>query len=724
MFTRIRSISLIWKLLIPFLCFSFVGTTTLVIIGLTSQQALIKQEEQKEIQRFYRLFLTLIDQKQGQALSMATIIAGNPGVQKSLSDKDRGGLIKLCLPLYKDLKRDFCIKQFHFHIPPGKSFLRLHHLKEFGELISYRKGVMDAMKTGKGVSGLEWGLTGLGIRGVVPAYYNGLLAGSVEIGFPFGKPFLADLKRNWGADFTVYEKRGEDVYKCLATTLEKQTEFFPNMYLAGSTNETPVILIAPDEYPDKSILLGPVKDYFGEVVGLVKIDVDRSVITERLADTRNLMVLVGLAGLFLSFLLTWAVASLFIRPIKEIVTEAQDIAGGKREVRLDSRPMDEMGELAHSLNIMLDVLRERRVQLEEYAKTLELRVRERTADLVASEEKYRELVENLPLIVYRLLDDGTTEFINPYFTQKLGYTADEVVGDRNFWREQIVGHGDAREGEDGREFRVERVVRSKQGDLLTFIDQGTPRKDEQGKMGWIDGIMMDITELKRLQERALRTEEIRVSGEISARFAHEIRNPLATAGGFARRLCDALPEDDPNRKIANIIVEEVARLEAILRITLASIEPFTLSDMEVDMNHLLGSLLDELDGPIKEKGIDLIVSLPSSGSHIRGDEGLLNKAFGALLKHAIITLPEGERLFLSMSDMQNHLMITIRHRAEAISEDDLDQFFFPRLTSRPGSAVLDLPLSKVIIHRHGGKIDVVSEGENMIVLRIELPIFL
>jgi PAS domain S-box-containing protein len=721
---KIRSISLIWKLLIPFLCLSFIGTTTLVAIGLNSQQELIKQEERKEIERFYRLFLKLMDQKQEQALSMATIIAGNLEVQKLLSDKNRSGLMELCLPLYKDLKKDFGIGQFHFHVPPGKSFLRLHFLEEFGEMISYRKGIMDAMKRGKGIGGLEWGITGLGIRGVVPVFCHGLLAGSVEIGFPFGEQFLSDLKQAWGPDFTMYEKRGEDVYKLLVTTLGKEPEFFPDKYLNGSTNDTPVILIAPTKYPDKSILLGPVKDYFETVVALVKIDVDRSAITKRLVETRNLMILVGFAGLFLSFLLTWVVATLFVRPIKEIVKEAHMIAEGKSEVRLGSRPMDEIGKLAHSLNMMLCVLRKRRVQIEEYARTLELRVQERTADLVASEEKYRELVKNLPLIVYRVLDDGTTEYVNPYFTQKMGYTAEEVVGNRNFWKEQIGGYGLGQEWLDGQEFRVERVVRNKQGDLLTFIDQGIPRKDDQGKVRWIDGIMMDITELKKFQERALRTEELRVSGEISARFAHEIRNPLSTAGGFARRLRDALPKNDPNRKIASIIVEEVARLEEILRITLASIEPFALSVEEIAMDEILGSLLKELDELIKEKGITLKASLPTSVPLLHGDEGLLHKAFGALLKHAILSMAEGETLFLSMSDMQDHLMITIRYRGEALSEDDLDQFFFPRLAGRAGSAVLDLPLSKVIIHRHGGHIDVLREDGNMIVFRIELPVSL
>ena len=77
---RIRSIGLKWKLLIPFLLFSFLGTTGLVYIGLTSQEDLIKKEEKKEITNLYRSFLEAIDHKKIQALSLATSIAQNPKV--------------------------------------------------------------------------------------------------------------------------------------------------------------------------------------------------------------------------------------------------------------------------------------------------------------------------------------------------------------------------------------------------------------------------------------------------------------------------------------------------------------------------------------------------------------------------------------------------------------------------------------------------------------------
>ncbi len=723
---RIQGISLKWKLLIPFLLFSFVGTTMLVYIGLSSQQDIIKREERKEILDFYHLFLTRIRHKGDQALSMATIVTEDPRVQALLANRDFKGLYDYAFPLYKRLKKNFGIKQFHFHIPPGKSFLRVHAPDMPGEKISYRKVIMDVMKSGRGIASLEWGLTGLGIRGVVPVYYRDKLAGSFEIGYPFGRPFLEDLKESWDADLTVYEKKGES-YTLLSTTMREVKPSCPAKHLAEGPPENAIISISPPSHPASCILVGSIRDYFGDVVAVVEINATRLSIVGRLSKTRNLMIFVGVAGILISFGLIWAVAILFIRPIEDIVTKAEEIAEGKRETRLESCPDDEIGLLTQSLNTMLDSLKERERQIEDYAKTLERRVRERTADLVSSEEKYRTLVDNLPLSVYRILYDGTTEFINPYFTEKLGYTADEVVGNRRFWQEKIWGCNRA-QGEEilrslkkhSKGFRVEREVKDKEGHRLTLIDHAIPFKDDEGKLKWLEGIMVDITELKRLQEAALRSEEVKVLGEISARFAHEMRNPLTTAGGFARRLRDSLPEDDKHWEFADIIVEEVARLEHILKIILSSIEPFTLSLSKVDLNYLLRSSLKDLKDQIEAKGIDLMESFSSSVTGIQGDEGLLRKALDNLLKHSVLSMPEGEKLFVSTMLEDENPAVTIRYRAEGLAEDDLEQFFFPRFTGKAESTVHDLPLSKIIIHRHGGKIDVLRKGKD-IVLRIELP---
>ena len=346
-----------------------------------------------------------------------------------------------------------------------------------------------------------------------------------------------------------------------------------------------------------------------------------------------------------------------------------------------------------------------------------------------SEEKYRTLVENVPLIVYRILRDGTTEFINSALTESLGYSIEEAVGDKMFWREKICGV-DTEPMKDifklcfqkGQECRIERRVRDKGGRLLTFIDHAMPAWNVSGRVKWVDGIMMDITELTRLQERALRTEEIRLLGEISARIAHEIRNPLSTAGGFARRLQRSLPESNPDKRLAQIIVEQVAKLENVLKTLLSSIRPFDLSLTEVDVIQLLAAWLKTLDGLIRSRNIEAVSELPHDIPKIQGDEKRLNQALENLLRHAIVSTPEGEKFYLRVGRTGDHLEITFRHKVSRLSKDDLEKFFFPHIEDWTDSTILDLPLSKIIIHRHNGKVDLIRENGNILVMKIELPI--
>ena len=154
---RIRSISLIWKLLIPFLAFAFIGTTSLVYLGLNSQQTLIAEENTREMKKLYRLFLYDIKQKGLEVLGMASVIAEDPKVKSFIGDRKREELAAYAIPVFKILKKRFGVEQFHFHIPPGRSFLRLHRESNQGEMMPYRRTIWEAMKTGKGVAGLEWG---------------------------------------------------------------------------------------------------------------------------------------------------------------------------------------------------------------------------------------------------------------------------------------------------------------------------------------------------------------------------------------------------------------------------------------------------------------------------------------------------------------------------------------------------------------------------------------
>lgn len=726
-FYRIQGMSLKLKLLIPFLFFAFAGTSILTIISTTSQQNIIRNEEKSLMDHHYRHFMETLTQKELQSLSIASSIAEIPEVKKMLFMKQRDELYSHLLPVYEKLKKDYNISQFHFHIPRGISFLRFHKPDKYGDKVeSYRKTVSIALDQGESSSCLEKGATGFGIRGVSPIFYDGGIVGSIDIGYSFGQAFVDDFSKSWNINTALYDIK-EKGYELIASAGDLTLNDISKLYPHGRLDTMPVILVSPEEYSNRSIIIGPVMDCSGNKAALIVLNEDRSEIIQRLDSTKNLMVSIGFAGIIVSFLFTYLVINLFIKPIRQIVNEAQDIALGKRESRLESKPPDEIGKLNNALNAMLRALKLRRTEIEDYAKTLEKRVEARTFDLVASEEKYRTVVENVPLVVYRILPDGTTEFVNSYLTESLGYSIEEAVSDKMFWRDKVGSEAPAAFNtiyktcvEKGEDCRLDHPARAKDGRLLHFITHAIPSKDQKGEVKWVDGFMLDITELKRLQERAIQTEEVRTLGEISARMAHEIRNPLSAAGGFARRLRESI-DDDQNKKLANIIVEEVAKLEEFVKGLLATITPFDLSYSEIDLNKVILDSINDLKDLLKSHELDIITVLDSDLPGFQADSERIKQAIVNIVKHAAVSAPPDESIAISSSTDGQKAVIEISHKMMHLSDDDIEQFFFPHIEPRIEESVLDLPLAKIIIHRHGGRIHLSRGDENLLNMVIEIP---
>lgn len=729
-FFRIQGISLKLKLLIPFLFFAFTGTTILTIISTTSQQNLIKNEEKSIMLHRYKHFIETISQKELQSLSIASSIAEIPETGQLLFMRNRDQLLENLSPVYEKLKKNYNISQFHFYVKPGTSFLRLHKPEIYGDKMEpHRKTVFISLRDGKSSACLERGATGLGIRGVSPVYYDGNIVGSIGIGYSFGKAFVDDFQKRWGTNAALYDINEHGLYELIASSGDLTLTNITSLYAGSQQDKKPVILISPNKYPDRSIIIGPVLDCFGKEVALIALNEDRSAIIQRLSDTKNLMMQIGLAGIIISFLLIYFVVYLFIKPIREIVHEAQDIALGKRESRLEEKPPDEIGELTKTLNTMLEALKQRRMEIERYARTLEKRVKERTFELVASEEKYRTVVENVPLVVYRILKDGTTEFVNSYLTENIGYSIEEAVSDKRFWRDKIASEDPAafhtiRETcfTKGEDCRLDHPLRAKDGRMLHFITHAIPSKDENGEVKWVDGFMLDITELKKLQERALQTEEIRTLGEISARMAHEIRNPLSAAGGFARRLRDNLKEDDPNKRLAVIIVEEVAKLEEFVKGLLATITPFELTYSEIDLNQLILGSINKLKHLLESRELEIITVLDADLPRFQADYERIKQAIENILKHAAVSVPFGKRISISSYLEDSKAVVEISHEMLHLSDDDIEQFFFPHIEPKIEESVLDLPLAKIIVHRHGGRIDLMRGEQDILNMNIKIPV--
>ena len=356
------------------------------------------------------------------------------------------------------------------------------------------------------------------------------------------------------------------------------------------------------------------------------------------------------------------------------------------------------------------------------------RLQERTTDLLNSEEKYRTLVENIPIVVYRIGPTGETVFVNRAVEDMFGYRAGEIMGPPGLWYEKISQEDRPRVEElrakglqEGKEFVAEYRVTHKDGYVVYVMDHAIPVRSPDGLTVSVDGFIMDMTGTVKLQERLLGEEEIKTISEVSARLAHEIRNPLVSVGGFARRLFSSMSPDDPNRIKVEIIVKEASRMEAILRMILSYIQPLDLNMSLMDPNSLVTTVLKNLDGQIQGRKVKVSLQLAPDGSQIYVDQPRMERALEALMKNALSQMPEGGTLSLSMAKEGPSCDLTIRYPVASMSTDDVEHFFYPFTWTRTISEIVDLPLSKILVDKLGGSIKVSLKEPGELTLRVSLP---
>ncbi len=381
---------------------------------------------------------------------------------------------------------------------------------------------------------------------------------------------------------------------------------------------------------------------------------------------------------------------------------------------------DSSGKNVGSVGILSDVT--------EY-KRAEALVRERTADLIDSEEKYRTLVENVPLVVYRMKPDGRVLFVNSFVEEVVGYTPLEILSSSTVWARAVYEEDRSKLEAlrakcllEGAELFSEYRIVHKDGRIVHVIDHAIPLYSSEGVVARMDGILIDITGRVKLQEQILRSEGLKTVGEVSARLAHEIRNPLVSAGGFARRLLSSMSPDDPNRAKVEIILKEVGRLESILRTILNYIQPLELEMAPSDLNAVIQSALVDLRKLLQSKDIRLELHLNQELPPVPFDPKQMRRVMETLLTNTLLQMEPSDALSISTSADCEGVSLVMVYPCRHLSPDDVAHFFYPFTTFQMECQAVDLPLCRVIVDKHGGVIEAYTKNPGEICLHIALPL--
>jgi two-component system, NtrC family, sensor histidine kinase PilS len=219
----------------------------------------------------------------------------------------------------------------------------------------------------------------------------------------------------------------------------------------------------------------------------------------------------------------------------------------------------------------------------------------------------------------------------------------------------------------------------------------------------------DLTSFNRLEEAMRRSEHLASLGRMAAGIAHEIRNPLASISGSLELLRSAQHLEADDRKLMDIALREIERLDALITGFLGYARPrppqLETINLGTEIETLVGSIAGLISGDHVPK-VRVIEATP--GLWVNADRDQLTSVLWNLIRNAWES-GETEQIEVAagrQEDQRVYLLVT--DRGSGIAEEHLPKIFEPFFTTKPGGTGLGLATVHRMIQQHGGCIEVRS----------------
>ena len=220
-------------------------------------------------------------------------------------------------------------------------------------------------------------------------------------------------------------------------------------------------------------------------------------------------------------------------------------------------------------------------------------------------------------------------------------------------------------------------------------------------------------ELRKNQDRLVQAERLSAIGEMAARVAHEIRNPLVAIGGFARGLLQRSPHpDESTRESLEIIVDEVRRLESIVREVLEFSRPVSPRIGRVEIPTLAAEAVELLRWELDEAQVRVAIASDPAAGPAAADRDQIFQALVNVLRNAIHAMPRGGTLALDVRTLPHGVELVIKDSGIGMPPEVLARVLEPFYTTKTNGSGLGLTIATQIVRDHHGELKIDSrEGE-------------
>lgn len=257
--------------------------------------------------------------------------------------------------------------------------------------------------------------------------------------------------------------------------------------------------------------------------------------------------------------------------------------------------------------------------------------------------------------------------------------------------------------------------------------------DEEKRVQGVLGIFMDITRIKRMEEKIRHLDKLAALGRFSSSMAHEIRNPLTgiVAGiQYIKRVGGIA--DDHNENIT-FILNEVNRIDRLISDILSVVKPGDLLQHPSQIESIVKSALTSIRELADRKSVRFATKFPVHTRPVMIDSDRLTQVMINLFKNAVEASHEGGEVRVKVSfpmevndvlfdDARNLVIIEVADDGHGFTEADKSKIFEPFFTTKPGGTGLGLYVTHGIIEQHGGYILVDSTDGRGTLFTIYLPV--
>ncbi len=351
-------------------------------------------------------------------------------------------------------------------------------------------------------------------------------------------------------------------------------------------------------------------------------------------------------------------------------------------------------------------------------------------EVVGMKEYNEEILNSMVSGVLTCDSRGKIITFNPMAEKITGYQAAEVMG-RTFseaFPQKSALSGALENTLKGRNLRnLEMAIVSPERGLVPVSLSTTTLHDLRGKKSGALLLIIDLTEVKELENKVRRADKLGALGTMAAGMAHEIKNPLSSMKVLSQLLPIKYQDEEFRNKFIEIMPREISRIDRIVESLLGFARATSPKFSRLDLKMVLEEDLKYYEDQAKKSGVEIVREFQNV-PEIEADPDQLPQVFSNLILNAIQAMPEGGRLVVALREgkkienVVQSVQIEVSDTGHGINPTNLARLFDPFFTTKYAGTGLGLTIAHSIVDGHRGSIDVKSEIGKGTAFIVTLPL--